>query len=109
MLKITDLKIDSSSLSAGKPMLLADITPAYVYENNERADKIEGYKYSVVLTAHKMEKISVKVLSKTPLIDTDKEEIPIGTPVEFTNLEVGCYYSKGQINVTAKADDVNFV
>ena len=108
-LKITDLKIDAKSL--GKTMLLADISPSYEYKDGERTDKLEGYRYSVVLPAHKMEKISVKVLNKAPLIDIDKgEEIPIGTPVEFANLEVGSYFSKTQgVCITAKADNVAFV
>lgn len=105
-LRITDLKIDPNSL--GKTMLLADIAPAFEYKNGERTDKIDGYRYSVVLPVHKMEEIGVKVLGKTPLIDIEKEDIPIGTPVQFTNLEVGSYFSKGQINITAKAESISF-
>jgi hypothetical protein len=107
-LKITDLRIDPKSL--GQTMLLADITPSYEYKDGERTDKLEGYRYSVVLPAHKMEKLGVKVLNKTPLIDIESEEIPIGTPVQFANLEVGSYFSKTQgVSITAKADSVNFV
>lgn len=107
-LKITDLRIDPKSL--GQTMLLADITPSYEYKDGERTDKLEGYRYSVVLPAHKMEKLGVKVLNKTPLIDIESEEIPIGTPVQFTNLEVGSYFSKTQgVSITAKADSVSFV
>lgn len=108
-LKITDLKIDPKSL--GDTMLLADITPAYEYRDGERTDKLEGYRYSVVLPSHKMEKLGVKVLNKTPLIDVEKkEEIPIGIPVHFTNLEIGSYFSKSQgVTITAKADGVSFV
>lgn len=110
-LKITDLKIDPTSL--GTTMLLADITPSYEYKNGERTDKLEGYRYSVVLPAHKMEKLGVKVLNKTPLIDIEdieSEEIPIGTPVQFSNLEIGSYFSKTQgVSITAKASGVSFV
>ena len=94
-LKITDLKIDPSSL--GETFLLADITPSYEYKDGERTDKLDGYRYSVVLPAHKMEKLSVKVSNKIPLVDIENsEEIPIGTAVKFSNLEVGSYYSKTQ-------------
>lgn len=108
-LRITDLRIDPKSL--GETMLLADITPSYEYKDGERTGKLEGYRYSVVLPAHKMEKLGVKVLNKTPLIDVEKgEEIPIGTPIQFTNLEVGSYFSKTHgISITAKADNVSFV
>lgn len=107
-LKITDLKIDPKSL--GSTMLLADISPSFEYKDGERTDKLEGYRYSVVLPAHKMEKLGVKVLNKTPLINIESEEIPIGTPVQFVNLEVGSYFSKTQgVSITAKADGVNFV
>lgn len=108
-LKITDLRIDPKSL--GATMLLADISPSYEYKDGERTDKLEGYRYSVVLPSHKIEKLGVKVLSKIPLIDIDKgEEIPIGTPIQFTNLEVGSYFSKTQgVSITAKADSVSFI
>lgn len=109
-LKITDLKIDSKSL--GEVLLLADITPSFEYsKDGVRSERIDGYRYSVALPEHKMEKINIKVLQKTPLIDTEKEKIPIGTPVKFTNLEVGSYYSKaqGSICITAKATDVQLV
>lgn len=108
-LKITDLKIEVKSL--GNTMLLADISPSYEYKDGVRTEKLEGYRYSVVLPAHKMEKLGVKVLNKIPLIDIEKgEEIPIGTPVHFTNLEVGSYFSKSQgVSITAKADNVAFV
>lgn len=50
-------------------MLLADITPSYEYKNGERTDKLEGYRYAVVLPSHKMEKIGVKVLNQPSLVD----------------------------------------
>lgn len=108
-LKITDLKIDPKSL--GPTMLLADISPSYEYKDGTRTENLVGYGYDVVLPAHKMEKLRVKVFNKTPLIDIEKgEEIPIGTPVQFTNLEVGSYFSKTQgVSISAKADNVTFV
>ena len=107
-LKITDLRIDPTSL--GETFLLADITPSYEYKDGARTDKLDGYRYSVVLPAHKMEKLSVKVSNKIPLVDIGNSEgIPIGTAVKFSNLEVGSYYSKTQgICITSKADSVDF-
>lgn len=108
-LKITDLRIDPASL--GEIFLLADITPSFEYRDGVRTENMDGYRYSVVLPAHKMEKLSVKVSQKIPLVDIENsEEIPIGTAVKFSNLEVGSYYSKTQgICITAKADSVAFV
>lgn len=57
-LRITDLKIDPKSL--GQTMLLADISPSYEYKDGERTEKLEGYRYSVVLPARKMEKLGIK-------------------------------------------------
>lgn len=103
MLKITDLCIDPKSL--GQTMLLADISPSYEYKDGARTENLIDYDYDIVLPAHKMEKLRVKVLNKTPLIDIEKgEEIPVG------NWEVGSYFSKAQgESVTAKADNISFV
>lgn len=107
MLRITDLAIDPKSL--GGNFLLADITPSFAYENGERTKNIDGYRYHVVLPKLKMEKIGVKVPHKIPLIDVEKEEIPVGMAVDFSNLQVGTYFSNGNINLKASADDVILV
>ena len=106
-IKITDLRIDPSSL--GGNYLLVDIRPVFGYVNNERTNNIEAYRYQCCLPKHKMEKIGVRVASKVPLFDLEKEEIPVGTEVEFEGLEVGSYFANGQINVNAKADSVSVV
>lgn len=108
MLKITDLRIDPSSL--GEVFLLADISISYDYLNGERTTNINGYKYSVALPTLRFEKITIKIpLEKknTPLFDINSENpIPTGIKVGFKNLEVKTYFSNGNINVTASADDV---
>lgn len=108
MLKITDLRIDPSSL--GDVFLLADISISYDYLNGERTTNINGYKYSVALPTLRFEKITIKIpLEKknTPLFDINSENpIPTGIKVGFKNLEVKSYFSNGNINVTASADDV---
>lgn len=108
-LKITDLRIDPNSL--GETFLLADITPSYEYKDGEQTDKLDGYCYSVVLHSHQIEKLSIKIANKIPLVDIENsEEISIGTAIKFSNLEVGSYYSKIQgICITAKADSVDFI
>ena len=106
-LKITDLKIDP--LSLGGNFLLVDIRPVFAYVNGEKTNNIDGYRYQCCLPKHKMEKIGVRVTGKVPLFDLEKEEIPINTIVDFEGLEVGSYFSNGQINVNAKADSVSVV
>ena len=106
-IKVTDLRIDPTSL--GDTFLLADITPVFEYKDGERTKNIDGWRYHVVLPKLKMEKIGVKVAKKVPLFDLEKEEIPVGMQVDFENLEVGTYFSNGQISVNAKADSVSVV
>ncbi|WP_455259742.1 hypothetical protein [Ruminococcus sp.] len=111
MLKITDLRIDPNSL--GEVFLLAEISPSYDYKDGERTTNINGYKYSVALPQLRFEKISIKVpLNKknNPLFDINSENpIPTGVKVGFKNIEVKSYFSNGNINVTASADDVFLV
>lgn len=111
MLKITDLKIDPTSL--GDVFLLAEISPSYEYKDGERTTNINGYKYSVALPQLRFEKISIKVpLNKKnqPLFDINSENpIPTGVKVGFKNIEVKPYFSAGNINFTASADDVFLV
>lgn len=106
-IRITDLTIDP--LSLGGNFLLVDIRPVFAYKDGEKTNNIDGYRYQCCLPRHKMEKIGVRVANKTPLFDLEKEEIPVGTVVDFEGLEVGTYFSNGQINVNAKAENVFLV
>ena len=102
------MRIDPTSL--GDVFLLAEISPSYDYKDGERTTNINGYKYSVALPKLRFEKISIKVpLEKrhNPLFDINSENpIPTGIKVGFKNIEVKSYFSNGNINVTASADDV---
>lgn len=106
-IKITDLRIDPTSL--GNTFLLADITPVYEYKDGQRTQNLQGFRYFCVLPSLKMEKLGIKVEHTTPLVDFEKEDIPVGTQVNFDNLEVGSYFSNGQININAKASNISFV
>lgn len=105
-LRITDLKIDVSSL--GDSYLLTDIVPYYEYKDGERTNNILGYRYDVALPHLKMEKLGIKIEHLSPLIDLEKEEIPIGLQVDFKNLEVGSYFMRNQVHIKASADEVFF-
>lgn len=102
-LRVTDLKIDVSSL--GNSFLLVDVVPAYAYVDNKRTDTIVGYKYVCALPAHKLEKISVKIENTTPLIELENADAMI--PVVFDDLEVGTYYRGGSIELSAKASMIH--
>ena len=102
MLNIRDLKIDNASLGAKK--LLVDISPAYEYKDNKRTDNVTGYRYTVALPEHGLEKLGVKIEGRQIM---DK---PDGfAEVEFTGLEVFVYMANGQPQVGARATGISLV
>lgn len=86
----------------GNTMLLNRITPYYVYENDQKTNKICGYKYSVVLPGRNFQTLDVKIAGDRPLI-----QIPAHVDfvsVKFTDLEAKLYYDNNhRIQVSAKA------
>lgn len=107
MIKINDLKIDVNCF--GGEFLLVDIVPYYKYQDGKRIDILEGYRYDVALPKLKMEKLNVKIPNSAPIVDiVNGEEIPMKN-VMFEGLEVGCYMSDRNINLTATAKRVSFV
>ena len=40
------------------------------------------------------------------ILSENHEPIPVGLPLGFKNLNVTTYYSQGNLNITASADDV---
>lgn len=107
MIKISDLKIDTKCF--GGEYLLVDIVPYYKYQDKKRTDILEGYRYDVALPKFKMEKLSVKIPNNTPIVDiVNGEEIPMKNVI-FEGLEVGCYISNGNVNLTSTARSVSFV
>ena len=99
MLNIRDLKIDNVSL--GQKKLLVEVVPAYEYKDKQRTDTITGYRYVVCLVDHHLEKLNVRIDGPQLM------EQPDGfVEVEFDNLEVRAYESKGVVNFTAKADGI---
>ena len=103
MLNIRNLRIDPASL--GAKMLLVDVAPVYAYASGERTDKLTGYRYSVALPAHQLEKIGVKIEGNKQLI-----EKPDGyVEVEFDGLEVSAYESQGHTMLSAKATGIRAI
>lgn len=107
MLRVTDCNIDPASI--GTRNILTEIRPAYVYSNGERTNNIDGYRYTIAIPTLGFKKLSVKIEHQTPLFNLELEEIPMGTEVEFTGLEIGTYFSKGQVNLSAKAQSISIM
>jgi hypothetical protein len=100
MINIRDLRIDPTSLGAKK--LLVDIAPAYEYKDNKRTENVTGYRYTVALPEHSLEKLGVKIEGKQLM---DKPE---GfAEVEFSGLEVFMYVANGQPVVGARATGIS--
>ena len=100
MLNIRDLRIDPASLGSKK--LQVDITPAYEYKDGKRTDNLTGYRYTVALPEHGLDKISVRIDGKQ-LIEKPEGYIE----VEFNGLEVNAYESQGHVQFTAKATGIS--
>lgn len=96
-MKITDLKFEVGQF--GKRMNLTGVEPYYNYEAGKKTDKIEGYKYNVVLLDKEYEKISVKIAGNRLIEDQEKYDIPI----KFVGLEVGFYQDFSNKNLYLKA------
>jgi len=101
-MKITDLKIDNSSL--GNRLWLVEVVPAYEYQNGKRTDNITGYRYVIAMPERSLEKIGVKIEGKQLL------EAPEGyAEVTFSDLEIFIYWSSGQPQVAARAKGISLV
>ena len=79
MLNIRNLKIDNASLGTKK--LLVDISPAYEYKDNKRTDNVTGYRYTVALPEHGLEKLGVKIEGRQ-LIDNTSMEMAYFTALQ---------------------------
>ncbi|MGG1165779.1 hypothetical protein [Bacillus mycoides] len=94
----------------GENLLLVDVLPKFEQIKNddgkfERTDRIISWMYHVVCVNRKFEKVSIKIEEQQrPLFDTEKEEVPDNTYVQFENLTITPYVSNGWIQLSAKAD-----
>ena len=100
-MKITDLKVEIGQF--GKRMNLTGVEPYYIYEAGKKTNKIEGFKYNVVLLDREYEKISVKIAGNRLLEEQEKYDIPI----KFVGLEVGFYQDFTTKNLYLKATAKN--
>lgn len=107
-LKITDLSLNLPPQI--KTYMLADLHPYFAYVNGVRSNTLAGYAYDLVLPELKYEKLSVKIpieCQPLPILNIDEEPLPVGAPVKIDGLEITSYFSKGTINITAKAKRIS--
>ena len=98
-MNITDLKISNESL--GRKLWLVDVLPVYEYKNNERTDKVCGYKYTVVMPEKNFDRIGIKVEGRKLLDKPDGY-----AEVVFDGLELFIYWMNSQPHVGARATGV---
>lgn len=102
-MKIRDIVIDAEK-TVGTKFMLVDVNPYYKYENQERTDEIDGYKYSCVLPERKYQALNVKIKGEKR-IELKSESVP----VVFNGLLLKGYIMNGTFGVTAEANDVKAV
>ena len=101
-MKLTDLIVSPKSL--GDKLWLVDVSPAYEYQNNRRTDTVLGYRYSIAMPEHGLDKVDVRIDGQQQM------DAPDGyVEVRFDNLEVFIYWSKGDYHVGAKATGIHLV
>ena len=100
MLKLSHIVIDAYR-SVGSGLLLTDITPVYLYQNQKKTDQIVSHKYVCAMPDRNLDKIEVKIEGKK-LLELPDEYIE----VEFENLELSFYTRDGQLQISAKATNI---
>lgn len=106
-MKISDLTIISKQIfnSTDETALLLEIRKGVVFENGKATDKIDHYKYDVVLPQNKYEKITVKISGDALVSNEQIAQKGGAVKVKFKNL-TGKFYrmSNGEYALSASAD-----
>lgn len=95
-------------LSNGGPVVAIDVKPAYAYKDNQRLDKVEGLKVSVVFPGNHYDTLTVTVADPVDRLSAALEK---GDPVHvaFQGFTAKIYVMNGRGGVSAKADSVRIV
>lgn len=102
MIDLRNLSIDSEG-TLGDTLMLVDVTPYYLYDNNGvKTGTIGGFRYTVACPKLALEKVSVKIEGEQRL-DKPEKDYP---KVVFSDLELSLYWSKQGYQVSAKAKDI---
>lgn len=91
--------------TVGTELILIGIRPYYKYEDGKKVDKIEGYRYEIVLCQRKYERLFVKIAGDQRIPFNEDEG---GLPVQFENLELHVYYQwkTGTYEISATATNI---
>lgn len=98
-MKLTDLIIDPRTL--GDRLWLVDVTPAYQYITGKRTDTITGYRYTVALPDHGLDKIAIRIDGPQQMSAPDGY---IGVVCE--GLELYLYWAQGDYHIGARATGI---
>jgi len=110
---LTNLKnLGIDNFSGGGMAVLDNVRAGYEYKENQRTDKVNSLKVTVVLPSNHYEKLTVTVADPVDRLSAVLEKAPIGTPVlvKFDNFTARVYRNReGKMDVSAKADSVQVV
>lgn len=111
-MKINDITITSKQIfnSADETALLLAVRKGIAYENGKATDKVDHYKYDVVIPQNKYDKITVKI-SGDALVSNEQIAQKGGTlKVKFKNL-TGKFYrmSNSEYGLSANADGLEVI
>ncbi len=111
-MKPTDVILDSKQItnSATASALLLEVRKGMTYEDGHATDKIDHYKYDVVLPENKYDKITVKIKGNALVTNEQIAQAGGQIKVKFRNL-TGKFYgmSNGKYGFTANADGLEVI
>lgn len=110
MIKLEHLKIPLNVITLTTEFQLLAIRPVYHYDNGNRTDMLEGFKY-LVGDAALFEQLEVKILNVQPLLSTKQlQEATAPIWVRFTNCIARPYRTdKGSYAISFSADSVDMI
>ena len=99
-MKLTEIIVDRKTV--GKTLLLVDVVPVYHYENGQKTETIEGYRYMLVLPEKNFQKIGVKIIGEKQM------EKPNDGYVDVTleGFELFIYWLNGTYHLGARATSI---
>lgn len=105
MIGIKDVTISSKEFSEG---LLIESNLLFPWVDGKRMDVATGSNYLVAYPNAKLRKLNIKIEGMAPLIDPEVE-IEFGTKAKLTNLVITTWFRDGQVNLSARADNIEII
>lgn len=104
--KLVDLAF--KNFSNGGDAVLDEVRPSYGYKDNQRTDKVNGLKVSVVFPGNHYDTLTVTVADPVDRLSAALEK---GDPVHvaFQGFTAKIYVMNGRGGVSAKAESVQIV